>query len=218
MRRKSRTEEQRGSTPRILPASFYARRPDEVAADLVGKLLVRAYGGARLSGVIVEAEAYFGAWDPASRARHRGGSLARAMEWEPGRALVYGVHRQWLLNIVAHPPGEPGAVLIRALEPREGVEAMARLRGLGPGADPRLIASGPGRLTAALGVDKGFHGEPVTGGGRLWVEDVGLRLEVCRCGRVGVSRDLEEPHRYVARGSVFVSTWRGCPAECRGQG
>ncbi len=195
---------------RPLGRGFYARRPDEVARDLIGKLLVRLYGGARLSGIIVEAEAYFGPEDPASRARHRGGSLARAMEWEPGRALVYGIHRQWLLNVVAHPPSGVGAVLIRALEPREGLEVMARNRGLPPGSDPRLLTSGPGRLTRALAVDKAIHGAPLTGGGPLWVEETGLRPAVCRCPRVGVTRDLEEPQRYVARGSKFVTAWRGC--------
>ena len=194
----------------VLTPSFYARPPDTVARELLGKLLVRLYRGTRLSGIIVETEAYFGPEDPASRARHRGGSLARAMEWEPGRALVYGVHRQWLLNVVAHPPGVPGAVLFRALEPREGLEVMARLRGFTevPG-DLRLLTSGPGRLTRALGIDKSFHGAPMTGG-ELWVEDVGFRPVACRCPRVGVSRDLEEPYRFAAWGSRFVTVWRGC--------
>ena len=84
---------------KVLPADSYARRPDEVARDLLGKLLVRVYRGVRLSGVIVETEAYFGPEDPASRAR-RGGDLKETMMGEVGVALVYGVHNNWGLAYI----------------------------------------------------------------------------------------------------------------------
>ena len=188
----------------ILQEKFYKDRPDIVARKLLGKLLVRLYRGRRLSGIIVETEAYFGPEDPASRAR-RGGDLARVMSSTPGVALVYGIHRQWLLNVVAHEEGGVGAVLIRALQPVEGIEVMKRLRKT---EDLRMLTSGPGRLTRALAVDKSFHGKPLyrleTG---LWIEE-GEEVDdsrVARDWRVGVTSDLDEPYRFYIRDSPFVS-------------
>lgn len=189
---------------KILPPAFYQDRPDRVARRLLGKKLVRIYSGRRLSGVIVETEAYFGPEDPASRAR-RGGNLARVMASQPGTALVYGIHRQWLLNVVAHQPGGVGAVLIRAIQPLEGLDVMKRLRGVD---DPRLLTNGPGKLTKALAVDKSFHGKP------LYTRETGLWLEeymdvpenrLARSRRIGVTEDLEKPYRFYVVDSPYVS-------------
>jgi len=188
----------------ILPQRFYQDRPDNVARKLLGKILVRIYIGQRLSGMIVETEAYFGPEDPASRAR-RGGNLARVMASQPGIALVYGIHRQWLLNVVAHPPGGVGAILIRAIQPLEGIDVMKRLRKVN---DLRQLTNGPGKLTRALAVDKSFHGKPLyskeTG---LWIEDyMNVPVsKVARSGRIGVTEDLEEPYRFYIVDNPFVS-------------
>lgn len=98
----------RASLEQVLPKHFYRRDPAEVAESLLGKILVRFIGGKRLSGMIVETEAYYGPEDPASRAR-KGGGLRRTMLEEPGAALIYGLHKQWLLNVVSHRPGKAGA-------------------------------------------------------------------------------------------------------------
>ena len=189
---------------RVVEKRFYLRNPRAVALDLLGKLLVRIYGGKRLSGFIVETEAYFGREDPASRAR-KGGSLAKIMEGDVGVALVYGIHRQWLLNVVAHEEGAAGAVLIRAIEPFEGIGTMMKLRGV---SDLKNLTSGPGRLTKAMAIDKRFNKYP------LYLSDGVLRIEygievprehICSSYRVGVSKDLPEKLRFYVRNSMFVS-------------
>ena len=193
----------------VIGKEFYRRRPDVVARDLLGKLLVRDVNGARLSGIIVEVEAYFGSEDPASRAR-KGGDLKRTLYGECGLALVYGIHTHWMLNVVAHEDGAGGAVLFRAVEPVEGIDHMMRSRGL---TDVKLLTSGPGRLTRALRVDKSFHKTPmyVRRVNGLWVEDIGLRVrddDVIRDFRVGVTEDLDEPFRFYLAPSKFVSVRR----------
>ena len=86
----------------IIPKYFYERDPYDVALDLLGKLIVRVYNGIRLSCMIVETEAYYGEWDPASRAFKSKGDLRNTLYGNVGYALVYGVHTRWLFNIVAH--------------------------------------------------------------------------------------------------------------------
>jgi len=189
---------------RLLPRKFYLRDPAEVARNLLGKALVRVLNGRRLACIIVETEAYYGLEDPASRAR-KSGDLRKVMFGDVGVALIYGIHRQWLLNIVAHPEGEPGAVLIRSGEPLEGVDLMKSFRGVD---DPRMLASGPGRLTQAMKIDKSFHGKPI------YVKDYGLWIEdyrklssdlVARSHRIGVSKDLPTLLRFYVKDNEFVS-------------
>ncbi len=188
----------------VLPKEFYNRPPDQVAKDLLGKVLVRSYEGTLISGIIVEVEAYFGVDDPASRAR-KGGDLRETLYGPVGKAAVYGIHRQWMLNAVAHSVGEGGAVLFRALEPLEGVEIMKKFRGTD---NPKLLLAGPGRLTQALRVGKEFHKKPLYRPRELWIEDRGVEIhesEISRDFRVGVNEDLPEPYRYLIRESPYIS-------------
>ncbi len=188
----------------LVPKEFYLRNTADVARDLLGKLLVRVIQERRLSGVIVETEAYFGVEDPASRAR-RGGDLARTLYGDVGLALVYGIHRQWLLNVVAHEEGKGGAVLIRAIEPVEGIDVMIKNR---PVRNITELTNGPGKLTKALLIDKSFHKKP------LYSRDYGLFIEyytydkeliIERDFRVGVSNDLDEPYRFFIANSKYIS-------------
>ncbi len=189
---------------KVIPKEFYLRNPAKVARDLLGKLLVRVLGNARLSGIIVETEAYFGVEDPASRAR-KGGDLARTLYGDVGLALVYGIHRQWLLNVVAHEEGEGGAVLIRALEPLEGIEIMLKNR---PVKKITELTNGPGKLTKALLIDKYFHKKPLYSiNSKLFIEyyiDVD-NSNIERDFRIGVSKDLEEPYRYFIKYNKYIS-------------
>ena len=175
----------------------FARSVHEVAPELIGAtLLVDGVGGR-----IVEVEAY-DREDPAS---HGYGGLTRrnaSMFGPPGRAYVYrsyGIH--WCLNLVCEGEGIPSAVLVRALEPTEGLEEMRARRGL---EDPRLLASGPGRLCQALAIT-GEHD-----GLSLEVSPFELRertepVEVLAGARVGISRATELPWRYAEAGSRFLS-------------
>jgi len=194
-----------------LGREFYRRAETLVVArGLLGKLLVvPAEDGARVSGRVVEVEAYVGTDDRASHA-HGGRRTARTetMYAAGGVAyvyLVYGLHHQF--NVVTGPQGEPHAVLVRALEPTEGVEVMRRRRAV---REDRALASGPGKLCRALAIDRGFDGEDLTGA-RVWLEDDGFRVEpsqVAAGPRVGVAyaaEDARRPYRFWLRGNAFVS-------------
>ena len=110
-----------------LPRSFYTRRTDNVARDLLGKLLVRRLDDELLGGVIVETEAYFGGDDPASRAFEGLKTYNRFMFEAPGYVFIYNVHKYWMLNLIAHTDGV-GGILIRAIEPTMKTETMKRNR------------------------------------------------------------------------------------------
>ncbi|RLI36584.1 hypothetical protein DRO55_03265 [Candidatus Bathyarchaeota archaeon] len=192
-----------GEETRTLPPDFFSRDPELVARDLLGKILVRRLDGRTLSGIIVETEAYYGVEDPASRARYGMKPYNRLMWGQPGLAFIYNVHNNWLLNIVAHEPGGVGAVLIRAIEPLEGVDLMMKHRMVG---DPIKLTSGPGRLTKALRIDKSLNGTPVTSPrSEVFILDNELNLEVATSHRIGVREDLERDLRFFIRGNRFVS-------------
>ena len=190
-----------------IPKKFYMRNPKEVAVDLLGKIVTRRYGEKIISGYIVEVEAYYGREDPASRAR-RGGNLAETMRGEVGVALIYGIHRQWLFNVVAHEKDSVGAVLIRAVHPLKGLELMMKFRGT---SNLKELTNGPGKWTKAFKIDKKFHGTPLyLEGGELKITE-GLRIEKDRIQyafRIGVSRDLPTPLRFYIKDDPYVSRRR----------
>lgn len=191
-----------------LEREFFERYTPYVARDLLGCRLVRVTRGKRLSGVIVEAEAYRGRSDPASHA-YPGRTLRNAVMYgEPGHAYVYfsyGFHN--CLNVTTERRGSPGAVLIRAIEPVEGRDEMVRNRA-GKGADH--IADGPGRLTQALAIDRGFNGEDLVTSRKLFIEAGTMPPRIRRSERVGITRGMERKWRYYVEGSGFVS--RGRPS------
>ena len=187
---------------RVLPRDFYARGPEVVARELLGKTLVRVSEGVRFGGVIVETEAYHGEGDPASRAFH-GRKTYNSMMWaEPGLAFVYNVHKYWMLNVIAHGAGEVGGVLFRAIEPAFGVEAMRVNRPVVRGEE---LTSGPGKLSLALGVTRALSGVSVTNGGSpVHILDAPT-LPCATSHRIGVTRDLTEELRFYVPGNAFVS-------------
>src|SRR5579859_2767345 len=142
---------------RILPRSFYERPTVTVARELLGKVLVHG----ETSGKIVETEAYLGGDDLAAHSARGITDRTRVIFGPPGHAYVYFIYGMYeCLNLVAEPPGSPGCVLIRALEPAGGIEIMQRRR---PKARTlRDLASGPGRLTLALGITRAQNGADVT--------------------------------------------------------
>jgi len=134
-----------------LPQSFFARPTLEVARGLLGMRLVRSLNGARLSGWIVETEAYIGETDLACHARAGKTPRTAVMYGPPGHAYIYftyGMH--WLLNAVTEAEGFPAAVLLRAIQPVEGLEEMAARRA---GVPPARWTDGPGKLCRALALD-----------------------------------------------------------------
>ncbi len=194
---------------RVLPRDFYLDPPDQVARGLLGKRLVRRLEGVRLSGRIVEVEAYFGFGDPAAHT-FAGKTLRNEVLFgPPGFAYVYFIYgMHFCLNISCEPDGQAGGVLLRALEPMEGLRTMARLRGLASTANPRLLASGPGRLCQALGIERETHnGINVTNArSGLHVEDDGYEPgEIAALPRVGISKAADRPLRFTIAGNQFVS-------------
>jgi DNA-3-methyladenine glycosylase len=192
-----------------IPRGFYERYTPRVARELLGGCLVRVVDGERLSGIIVEAEAYRGSKDPASHAYRGRTKRTEVMFGPPGHAYVYftmGMHH--CLNITTEPEGTAAAVLIRALEPKEGIDMMRRNRGV---ADVRRLASGPGNLTRALGIDRGLNGEDVVSSKVLFLERGVSVRGVGVSPRVGVSSGVSTKWRFFVKGSPFVSKGRPSP-------
>lgn len=183
---------------------FYKRDPAIVARDLLGKTIFRRTESGILSGNIVETEAYYGDKDPASRAYRGRKNYNRPMFGEPGRLFVYMVHTWWLLNIVAHREGEVGAVLVRALEPLEGVEKMRENRGV---TDIHNLTSGPGKLARAMVVTNEFNGLDITRVDSEIIVSRGMEEDfvVGTSQRIGVTEDLPEELRFFIKGNRFVS-------------
>ena len=191
---------------RRLARGFYTRPTPDVARDLLGQIVVSETPEGRTAGRIVETEAYLGADDPASHAARLKTGRVAVMSGEPGIAYVYrsyGIHA--MLNVVAKPPTETGAVLIRALEPLLGLDLMRLRRGV---ENERLLCSGPGKLCQALGISLDLHGADLTASDRLWIAAGFPIREVSTSGRIGISRGQEHPWRYWVTGSPHVSAHR----------
>lgn len=178
-------------TGRRIPRPFFRRRTLEVARDLLGQRLVRLERGRRLSGWIIETEAYVGQADLGCHARVGRTDRNRSMWGPPGHAYVYftyGMH--WCLNVVTEPEGEPAAVLIRGLIPSEGMSQMRRRRPAG-----RALADGPAKLCQALGLDRAWDGHDLCRkDSRLFIErapDLPAH-RIRRSPRVGLDR-VPEP-------------------------
>jgi DNA-3-methyladenine glycosylase len=196
--------------PVIDPALF--RRPTlEVARRLLGALLVRTLPEGRLVGRIVETEAYLhddpachGVRETAGGPIHMQTARNAVMFSPPGRAYVYFTYgSHFLVNVVTAPEGVPEAVLIRALEPLEGMDIMLRRRGH---VDPRQLTNGPGKLAQALAIDGALNGHDLTL----------LPLQLCTgepvpddrvvtTTRIGISRAVDRPWRFYEKGNLWVS-------------
>jgi DNA-3-methyladenine glycosylase len=187
-----------------LPKSFFERDPALVAKELLGKILVRRLNSKRLSGKIVETEAYYDEDDPASKAYKGRKGFNELMFLDVGRAFIYMVHGNWLLNIVAHPKGGVGAVLIRAVEPLHGIEIMKKNRGI---ADIYALTNGPGRLTKALKITKEQNSLDVTKPKSeiAIFEGPVESFEIRTSHRIGVKIDLPQKLRFYIKGNRFVS-------------
>jgi DNA-3-methyladenine glycosylase len=178
-----------------------------LARDLIGKILVRELPEGIASGRIVETEAYV-VGDAAGHAYRGMTPRNRTLFGERGRAyvyLAYGV--SWMLNVSSEAPGIGAGVLIRALEPLEGVALMQRNRGV---ERLRDLARGPGRLAAALRIDRSLDGVDLCKKGPLWLtQDAYAPGEIGESVRIGITKDAERVLRFYVRGSAFVSGRRG---------
>lgn len=197
------------------PRTFYAQSALTLARSLLGARLVRVLDdGTRLSGRIVETEAYSGHDDMASHGHRRRTPRNAVMYGEPGHAYVYFTYGNWWMpNVVAEPEDMPAAVLLRALEPLEGLDEMAARR---PGRSPEEWTSGPARLALALGIGPEFNGADLTDAdSRLWIEpDRVVADSLVRNGpRIGMGKTPEPwysmPWRWWVGGNLYVSKGSG---------
>lgn len=198
-----------------LSRRFYNRDPLSVAPDLIGRLLVSELPAGRVTGRIVDVEAYCGFADPASHA-YRGETPRNAVMFgPPGHLYVYfsyGMHH--CANVVCEPAGSPGAVLLRAVEPQAGMELMSSRRGA---VAAGVLCRGPGRLAQAFGIDLALNGADLVAG------PVGIWGPVRRSGavvagrRIGISKATEQPWRFFEPGP-WASPSRCLPGGDSGAG
>jgi DNA-3-methyladenine glycosylase len=205
-----------GKKAQRLPRSFYSRPTLDVARDLIGKVLVREHRGIRTSGVIVEVEAYIGESDPACHAAPGPTARNAPMYGTPGHAYVYlnyGIHS--LVNIVTEARGRPAAVLIRALDPLDGIDVMRRRRARRTKGRRRSVKGrpfaehelcrGPGNVTMAMGITLAENQMDLLGD-RLFVEDRGIAPGPIMWGpRIGIRVGTEPLWRAHVTGHPAVS-------------
>jgi DNA-3-methyladenine glycosylase len=201
----------------ILPREFFNRDPVIVGRQLLGKLLVRRAGRMLLAGRVVEDEAYLGVEDPAAHAYPGRTPRNAVLFGPPGHAYVYFIYgNHYCLNVSCMLEGHAGCVLLRAMEPVFGLPAMAQARGLELTATSRptqlrLIASGPGRMSQALGITclRDNDKDLTSPASDLWFADDGYRPErITATPRVGITKAVEQPLRFVIAGNLFVSATR----------
>ena len=190
---------------KILSRSFYERDTVRVAKDLLGKILVRVNHDHLIAGRIVETEAYR-IDDPASHS-YRGPTQAnRAMFGQVGHAYIYFIYgNHYCLNAVARDEKhEAGGVLIRALEPLEGIELMEKFRHR---SDLHTLTNGPGKLAQALHITKALYGTDLTKKGELFIADAPKIAsgDICAVPRIGISKATDKLWRFYVRNNPFVS-------------
>jgi DNA-3-methyladenine glycosylase len=186
----------------VLAREFYLQPTIDAARGLLGKVLVRRSDGVILTGRIVEAEAYLRD-DPACHASRGMTRRNAAMFGEPGHAYVYftyGMH--FCFNAVTAPEGVGEAVLIRAVEPLEGIDVMRANRGTEIVTD---LASGPARLCQAFGLGREHNGIDLTDGELVIADDVWRAGEIVAAARIGIRLAADEPWRFYVAGNPHVS-------------
>lgn len=199
----------------ILPESFYTRKDVvKIAKELLGKVLVTNFNGIYTAGMIVETEAYAGSSDKASHAfGNRRTARTEKMFAAGGTAYVYlcyGIHH--LFNVVTNVKDIPHAVLIRAVEPTDGIEYMLERRRKET-VQPSLTA-GPGAMSMALGIHTSQSGLALSGK-EIWLEDRGIKIaakDIVAGTRVGVAYAQEDallPYRFYIKGNKYVSRGKG---------
>lgn len=189
----------------MIKKSFYDRDARTVAKEILGKTLIRK--SMNLYAKIVETEAYYGINDPASRAQAERKTVL-SLWWrnaEPCDIFVYGVHGNWLMNIVTGKiKDEQTGILIRAVEPLKGIKTMMRKRKT---SDIKNLTSGPGKLTKAFGITKKCTGMNVSDkkSDIIIVEGKNEKIRIESSYRIGVRKDLPEKMRFYIKGNDFVS-------------
>jgi DNA-3-methyladenine glycosylase len=195
----------------MLPVSFFSRPTQKVAQDLLGCHLVHETPQGTTSGRIVEVEAYLPKNDPGCHAARGITPRNAVMFGPPAHAYVYFCYgNHYLFNVVTEKEGTPGAILVRALEPVEGVSLMAKRRGIRPKSekDLRNLTNGPGKLTQALGMGRP-HNKTSLLKRPLYLRKARRKERVRATTRIGITRGWELPLRFYLEGNPYLSVEPG---------
>ena len=188
----------------VLPYSFYRQDTVSVAKGLLGKVMLFEGAGQPLTGRVVETEAYLGLEDPACHSATGRSSRNSVMFGPSGHAyiyLIYGMHL--CFNVTTGQGNSPEAVLLRAIEPLEGIEKMRENRGQD---NIFNLCSGPGKLVQAMGIDKSLNGTSVVEGPVKFIEAPGGQpFAIVETTRIGISKAADWPLRFYISGSAFIS-------------
>jgi DNA-3-methyladenine glycosylase len=194
-----------------VPREFFSRDPRTVSREVLGKLLVRKNGRNPLVARIVEVEAYLGVDDAAAHAASGRTARNAVLFGPPGHAYIYFIYgNHYCLNVSCMPDRIPGCILVRALEPLEGMDEMATLRGitLDGTKNLRLLTRGPGRLAEAFGITREQDNakDLTSAKSDLYIADDGVPPpEVRITKRIGITKSADLPLRYIIAGNKFVS-------------
>jgi len=189
----------------VLPREFYARETELVARDMLGTILQCETGDGIASGIIVETEAYLGEHDLACHAAAGRTARTEHLYGPPGISYVYFIYGMyWCFNAVTRDAGQPSAVLVRALEPLDGIALMHKRR---PHVKSEVdLTNGPGKLCTALAVGGSLNGKPLQRKPLVIREGEAVddsQVEITT--RIGITKSADWPLRYIVRGNRFVS-------------
>jgi len=185
-----------------LQRKFYSRNTKTVAKELLGKVLVHKTDEGICKGKIVETEAYLGYNDPGSIGFRKVKNIPKSLLKPPGHAFVYFTYgNHWMLNIIAKKKNVLGAILIRALEPLEGIEIMKMNRKIN---DIKNLTNGPGKLTKAFGIDKRHDGLDLTKN-ILFIKNFNEKFDIVKTTRIGISKGQDLQLRFYINNNDFVS-------------
>ena len=180
---------------KVLPRKFYMRNTIHVAKELLGKTLVRRVGKQTLTGIIVETEAYMGKNDPASHAARKKTERNKAMFGQVGRSYVYftyGMH--YCLNVVAKKDeDESGAILIRSIQPQEGIKIMIKNRKTDVISN---LSNGPGKLTQAMKITTKQYNVDLTRNSTLFISDGIKPTKILAKPRIGIKVGIDKPWNF----------------------
>jgi DNA-3-methyladenine glycosylase len=192
-----------------LDRTFFSQPTIRLAKSLLGKHFVHESDAGRMSGWIVEVEAYLWRNDPACHAARGMTNKNRSMFARPGTLYVYCIHSCWCMNVVSEIEGRGAAVLIRALEPIQGVEHMRMHR---PVSDRVNLTNGPGKLCQAFGIHRQHDSIDLVEHDSLWIEQPASppSFQIARSPRIGIRHGAELLYRFFVDGNRFVSG----PASC----
>ncbi|MEC9037135.1 MAG: DNA-3-methyladenine glycosylase [Verrucomicrobiota bacterium] len=186
-----------------IQSDFFRTDPVSAARNLIGKRIVSK----KCSGVIVETEAYATKGDEAAHTFTRPSSRKFVSNHGAGSSYVYlNYGMYWLANVLTKGPKGNGFVLLRALEPEKGVDLMRKRRNKSKMKD---LCSGPGKLTIAMGINGKYHGKSFTSRqSRFWFEETNIETKIDTDTRVGITRSIDLPWRFLKKNSDFVSKKR----------